>query len=207
MMNRVGRRAIVFVMLAAFIAGTVFAQGGSRGLLERKMWYVDEAGKPSAEILYWVIFLGNYELKINRKIDGEGTVKVNASMGYQFTSSGAIEGNGMGDKGGRLTTYPGMRIRISGNAEEIKLDQIDYIYDYGTKVALQDGRKGDFLIAEGGENLEVKRFQIMIYNNVKGKFGELELVLDKNRDRMPIVGIAFTKEGAAKAAAEPKSSY
>jgi hypothetical protein len=100
-----------------------------------------------------------------------------------------------------------MRIRVDGKAEEIKFDEIDYIYDYGTKVVAKDGRKGDFMIAEGGENLEVKRFQIMVYNNIKGKFGELELVLDKNRDRMPIVGIAFSKEAAAKAAKEPVSSY
>jgi hypothetical protein len=196
---------MVFVVLAALMAAAVFAQG-TRGLLERKMWYVDEAGK-TPEVLYWVIYLGNYELKVNRTIHGEGVVKVDASMNYQFTSSGALEGNGFGSKGGALMTYPGMRIRIGGNIEEVKLDQIDYIYDYGTKIALKDGRKGDFMIAEGGENLEIKRFQIMIYNNVKGKFGELELVLDKDRDRMPIIGIAFSKESAAKAAKEPVSSY
>jgi hypothetical protein len=200
-MSLITRKVAVFLMLAAFVAVSVFAQGGSRGLLERTMWFVDEAGKIQ-EALYWVIYLGDYDLQLKRNIHGEGQVTDNVTINFQLTSSGAIEGNGFGSKG-RVSTLSGMRIRYDDKIEEIKADHIDYIFDYGTKVVTKDGRRGELMLSEGGHNVDVKRFMLMLYRNETGKFGEFELKLIK--DREPIVGIAFSKESAAKAAKEPKS--
>jgi hypothetical protein len=197
----------VFLTLAV---GVAFAQQmpGQRSILERKMWYVSEAGKVG-EALYWSIYLGDYDVKLTRNVPGKGQVTATAGMNFQFLSSGYIEGNGAGPFGSesRVKSLPGMRIRVSGGQpEEIKLAEIDYIYDYCTKVVAKDGRRGDFMIgSEGGENLEVKRFQVMEYKQVKGKFGELELQIVQ--DRAPIIGISFSREGAVKASKEPVTDY
>jgi len=199
-MNRIVRVSALFAVMLTLSIGVLFAQG-QRGFLERKAWFVDGNGKVN-EMLYWRIFLGEYEIKLKRNIDGEGQINVNANMNFDFLSSGYIEGNGYSAKG-KMQSLPGMRIRTGGGeGVEIKIDKIDYIYDYGTKVVLKDGTRGDFMIgAEGGGLLEIKRFQLSEYRMVKGSFGEMEL--KEASDRMPIVALAFSKEAAAKAAKEP----
>ncbi|MCL2220459.1 MAG: hypothetical protein FWC23_10055 [Chitinispirillia bacterium] len=201
-MNRVLRVTVMFAVLLAISAGTVFAQG-ARGMIERKAWYVD-GDRKVGEMLYWRIFLGDYNVKLRRSFPGEGEITVDAGMNFQFFSAGYIEGNGTGSKG-RVSALMGMRIRIDGQVSEIKIEEIDYIYDYGTKVAMKDGRKGEFVMQMQPENtiLELKRFQLSEYKQVKGQWGELEL--KEVRDRMPIIGISFTKEGAARAAHEAVS--
>jgi hypothetical protein len=193
-------------ILLAFAAGAVFAQG-TKGMIESKAWYVD-SDKKIHEISYWRIYLGDYDVKLKRNYPGEGQVEVSAGMNFQLfpagPSKGFIEGNGQGSRG-RVQSLPGMRIVSGGGeGEEIKLDAVDYIYDYGTKVALKDGRKGDFMIgAENGGVLEIKRFQLSEYTKIKGRFGEEEL--KEVKDRQPIIGISFTKEGATRAASEATS--
>jgi len=207
-MNRLTRASVMFAALVMFAAGAVFAQ--TKGMIESKAWYVD-SDKKVREVAYWRIFLGDYDIKIKRNYPGEGQIEVPAGMNFQFfpagPNKGFIEGNGQGSKG-RVSSLPNMRIVSGGgDGEEIKMDVIDYIYDYGTKVALKDGRKGDFMI--GGDGiagiLEIKRFQLSEYVQIKGKFGELEL--KEVKDRVPIIGISFTKEGATRAAAEAVSDY
>ena len=204
-MNRILRVSAFFAVTLALAVGLLFAQGGQRGMLERKAWFVDGNNKIS-EMLYWRIYLGEYDVKLKRNVDGEGQINVSATMNFDFFSSGYIEGNGFGSKG-KVNSLPGMRIRLGGGESvEIKINDIDYIYDYGTKVVTKDGRRGDFMIgAEGGSLLEIKRFQLSEYRMVKGSFGEMEL--KEASDRMPIVALAFSKEAAAKAAKEPVSNY
>jgi hypothetical protein len=170
-------------------------------MLERKAWFVDGNNKIS-EMLYWRIYLGEYEVKLKRNVAGEGQINVTANMNFDLFSSGYIEGNGYSSKG-KMNSLPGMRIRTDGGeGTEIKVQDIDYIYDYGTKVVTKDGRRGDFMIgAEGGGLLQIKRFQLSEYRMVKGSFGEMEL--KEASDRMPIIALAFSKEAAAKAAKEP----
>jgi len=203
-MNRIVSVSVFFAAVLALAAGALFAQG-QRGMLERKAWFVDGNSKIS-EMLYWRIYLGEYEVKLKRNVDGEGQINVNANMNFDFLSSGYIEGNGFGAKVGKVSSLPGMRIRVDGGeGVEIKINDIDYIYDYGTKVVTKDGRRGDFMIgAEGGGLLEIKRFQLSEYKMVKGSYGEMEL--KEASDRMPIIALAFSKESAAKAAKEPVSN-
>jgi len=203
MMNRLTRMSAVFAVLLAFAVGAVFAQ--SRGMIERKAWYVD-TDKKIHEVTYWRVYLGDYDIKLKRNIPGEGQVTIDAGVNFQFFSAGYIEGNGHSAKG-KVSSLPGMRIVLGdGEGDEIKIGDIDYIYDYGTKVATKDGRKGNFMIgAEGGGLLEVKRFQLTEYKQFKGSYGEMEL--KEVTDRLPVIGIAFTKEAAAKAAAEATTDY
>jgi len=201
-MNRFARVSLFFAIIFTLAAGLVLAQG-SRGMIQRKVWYVD-SDKKIYEAVYWRIYLGDYDVKLKRTYPGEGEVTVPAGMNFQFFSAGYIEGNGQGSRG-KVTSLPGMRLRAGGgDAVEIKIDEIDYIYDYGTKVAAKDGRRGEFLIgAEGGGLLEIKRFQLTEYKEFKGSFGEVEL--KETKDRQPIVAIAFSKEAATKAASEAVS--
>jgi hypothetical protein len=194
---------MMFAVLLTLSAGAVFAQG-SRGMIERKAWYVDADGRVSAEMLYWRVYLGDYDVKIKRTFPGHGEVTVDAGMNFQFFSAGYIEGNGASARG-RVTDLPAMRIRVDGSTSEIRIDAIDYIYDYGTKVATKDGRKGDFLFQLQGEGptLEPKRFQLTEFRQQKGQWGEMEL--KAVNDRVPIIGISFTREGAQRAASEPVS--
>jgi hypothetical protein len=210
-----GRSAkfVFLTVLLTFSAGAVFAQG-TKGFIPRKAWYVDNDKKVYETVDrtllkgddwgYWRIYLGDYDVKLKRNFPGEGQVTVAAGMNFQLFSAGFIEGNGQSSRG-KVQSLPGMRIVSGGGTgEEFKVDAIDYIYDYGTKVALKDGRKGDFMIGdENGELLEIKRFQLSVYTKIKGKFGEEEL--RETKDRLPIIGISFTKEGAARAAAEATS--
>jgi len=203
-MNRIARVTVFFAVLLALAAGVVFAQG-QRGMVQRKVWYVD-ANKKIHEAIYWRIYLGDYDVKLKRHVDGKGQITVNAGMNFQFFSAGYIEGNGHSAEG-KMSSLPGMRIRTGGEAVEVKINDIDYIYDYGTKVVMKDGRRGEFLIgmveSDGGGVLEVKRFQFTEYKEFKGSFGEIEL--KETKDREPIVALAFSKEAAAKAASEAVS--
>jgi len=192
----------MLTVLLALSAGSVFAQG-ARGMIERKAWFVDGGGKVT-EMLYWRIYLGDYNTKLTRQIPGKGQVTFDAGMNFQFFSAGYIEGNGASSEG-RVTALPGMRIRTGGTVAEIKIDEIDYIYDYGTKVATKDGRKGDFVmqLQPEGTILEIKRFQLSLYTMQKGSLGEMEL--KETMDKVPVIGLSFSKEGAERASKEAVS--
>ncbi|MDR2692724.1 MAG: hypothetical protein LBB74_00720 [Chitinispirillales bacterium] len=205
-MNRLIRTSVMFAAFFVFAAGAVFAQG-TKGMIESKAWYVD-TDKKIREMSYWRVYLGDYDIKLKRNYPGEGQIEIAAGMNFQLfpagPSKGFIEGNGQSIKG-KVSSLPGMRIVSGGGeGEEVKMEEIDYIYDYGTKVALKDGRKGNFMIgAEGGGVLEIKRFQLSEYTKMKGRFGEEEL--KEVKDRVPVIGISFTKEGATRAASEATS--
>jgi hypothetical protein len=168
--------------------------------MERRIWYVDSDGR-TGEAIYWRIFLGQYEdVRFRRRIPGQGDRIIPASMNFQLISSGYVEGNGVSTEQGvgRVSIQPHMRIKLeNGEAHNVLIDAIDYIYDYGTKVALKDGRKGDFLIhTDADMELEVRRFQLTEFRMVGEELREVS-------DRMPIVAIAFSREALPKAQAEP----
>jgi len=201
-MNRMTRKisflcAILLVMIAA---ASLFAD---RAIIERKVWYVD-VDKKIKEARFWTIFLGNYDKQLTRQFPGEGTVTFPASINYQLVSSGYIEGNGAGARGPVRKLLPGMMIKVD-NSEPvvINISEIDYIYDWGTKVALKDGRKGEFMMNAEGKPTEIKRFAIREFKEV---MSHGEKVLNSTADHdTPIIALAFSKEGAARAAKEPVS--
>jgi hypothetical protein len=174
-----------------------------RAIIERRVWYVDP-DKKIAEARFWTIFLGNYDKQLTRNFPGEGSITFPASINYQLVSSGYIEGNGAGSRGPVRKLLPAMLIRVEGEEPAtIQIANIDYIYDWGTKVALTDGRKGDFLMNAEGKPTEIKRFNIREFKEV---MSHGERVLNSSADHdTPIVALAFSREGAARAAREPVS--
>jgi len=196
-MRRTGFLALLLVMAAA---SALFAD---RAIIERRVWYVNSDQK-IAEARFWTIFLGNYDKNLTRNFPGEGAITFPASINYQLVSSGYIEGNGAGARGPVRKLLPSMLIRVAGQEPAvINIAAIDYIYDWGTKVALTDGRKGDFLINAEGGPIEPKRFALREFREIES-FGEKVLNSTAEHDS-PIIALAFTREGAQRAAREPVS--
>jgi len=196
-MNRVIRISMLLAVLMAFTA-PVFAQG-SRSVIERKIWYVD-GNKRIAEAQYWRIFLGDYQaVQLRRTFPGEGQITVEAGMNFQLLSSGYIEGNGASSRG-RVNSLPRMQIVINGQPDAILIDDIDYIFDYGTKVVTKDGRRGDFQFLVDGVLMTPRRFQITVFVQSVGAFGEPEL--NPSITMLPIPAVAFSREAATRASQE-----
>lgn len=195
-------RSKVFKIIAAaallltVVSSVVVAQS-ARTFLERRMWYVDADGR-IADILHWRIVLGNHEVTLRRRIVGHGEIPVESNMMFQMISSGYIEGVGHSQHG-RVGAQPAMMLReAGGQGERVLLDSIAYIYDYGTKVVMRNGRRGDFYMHLEGRDLDIPRFGLTTLAVV----GE---ELRVTSQEMPIVAIAFSQEFAQQAAAEPRS--
>lgn len=202
-MNRIARKSCFWMVLFMVVAaGVLFAQS-NRSIIERKVWYTTDTNKKVGEARFWTIFLGNYDMKITRDFPGEGRITFDASINYQLLSSGYIEGNGAGSRGKLNGLLPAMLIKTEAGEATIQIADIDYIYDWGTKVALRDGRKGDFMMSAEGKPTEIKRFSLREFKEVDS-FGEKILNSASEGDK-PIVTLAFTKEASARAAKEPVS--
>jgi len=200
--HKIGFLAVLLVMTAAAV---LFAQQETtRGLLERKVWVIDP-NKKVTEATFWSVFLGTYDMSLTRDFPGEGSITFPASINYMLLSSGYIEGNGAGARGPVRKLLPAMLISVGGGEPAtIGIGDIDYIYDWGTKVALRDGRKGDFMMNAEGKPTEIKRFAIREFRQVMSH-GEKVLNSTAVGEDKPIVAIAFSKEAAAKAAREAVS--
>jgi hypothetical protein len=202
-MNRAARVSLLFAVLFALSAVPSFAQG-QRGMIERNAWYVGADGR-IAQVQYWRVFLGDFnDVTLRRTFHGAGEIDVQAGMNFQLFSSGHVEGNGASARG-RVQALPRMRITVDGQGSFIRIDEIDYIFDYGTKVVLKDGRRGDFAFELNPEGTVMvpRRFQLSNFVMSTGRFGEPELTPQLNL--VPIVAIAFSQEAARRAAQEPVS--
>ena len=131
-MRRFYIAALSFLLLAV-------SASYARNILEKKMFYLSNTGK-TGMAKFWVIYLGNFDCKLNRKFPGEPEQKIDASMNLQYLSSGYIEGNGYSAKG-KVDCLPTMWISNEKGERMISSDSIDFIYDYGRKVQMIDGKR------------------------------------------------------------------
>lgn len=144
---------------------------------------------------FWVIYLGNFDCKLNRKFPGEPEQKIDASMNLQYLSSGYIEGNGYSAKG-KVDCLPTMWISNEKGERMISSDSIDFIYDYGRKVQMIDGENGTFIINVEGDKRESKKFLMREYK-MQMYFGEE--ILKEGSEETPLAAFAYSKEGLARA--------
>jgi hypothetical protein len=91
-----------------------------------------------------------------------------------------------------------MEIRDAGGNRKISIDSIDFIYDYGTKVGLKSGARGDFIINVEGDlktatKLLMREYKLTMY------FGEE--ILKEGSEETALSAFAFSKEGLARARA------
>lgn len=184
------RRRTLFFALFVFslFASTPFA----RSILEKKVYYINNAGK-TGEARFWSIYLGNHDCKLTRKSPGQPDKEIVASMNLQFLSSGYIEGNGYGVTG-KVQSLPTMEFRDAGGDRKINIDSIDFIYDYGSKVQLKSGARGDFVINVEGDKKIANRF-LMREFKLTMYFGEE--ILKEGAEETALKAIAFSKNGIA----------
>ena len=168
--------------------------GFARNILEKKMYYLSNESK-SGEARFWVVYLGNFDCKINRKFPGEPEQSIDASMNIQYLSSGYLEGNGYSAKG-KVDCLPTMLLTNENGEKSFNADSIDYVYDYGRKVRLITGEEGSFIINVEGVKKESKKFLMREYKLTK-LYGEE--ILKEGSTETPLAAFAYSKEGLARA--------
>lgn len=182
------------VLLAGLLLVLFAVQPFARSILEKKMYYITNTGK-TGMARFWTVFLGNHDCKIQRKAPGQAEKEIVASMNLQLLSSGYIEGNGYGESG-KVQSLPLMEIRTPEGERKINIDSILCIYDYGTKVILNSGTTGDFIINVEGDRKMARKF-LMREFKLTNYFGEE--ILKEGSEETLLSAIAFSKEGLAKA--------
>ncbi|NLD99199.1 MAG: hypothetical protein GX640_04940 [Fibrobacter sp.] len=188
------RKQILFTLA---IVALGISSSFARNILEKKMFYLTNNNK-QGQAIYWVIYLGNFDLKLNRKFPGEPEQQIDASVNFNYLSSGYIEGNGYSAKG-KIDCLPTMEIKNESGERQIKSDSIDFIYDYGSKVQLINGEKGEFIINVEGDRQTAKKFLMREYKQ-QVLYGEK--ILKEGSEETYVAAIAFTKEGLARAVKE-----
>ncbi len=186
------RRNVVF--FALLLCSLPVIKPSARSILERKLYYIDGSGK-TGEARFWSIYLGSHDCRIIRKTPGQQDKEIKATMNLQFLSSGYIEGNGYGP-GGKVQSLPTMEIRDANGERKIDIDSIDFIYDYGSKIQLKSGARGDFIINVEGDKKIANRFLIREFK-LTMYYGEE--ILKEGADETSLKAIAFSKEGLARA--------
>ncbi|HEX2959953.1 MAG TPA: hypothetical protein VHO70_24165 [Chitinispirillaceae bacterium] len=186
------RRSVLFCSFSLLLLAA--SSGFARNILEKKIQYINNNGKVG-QARFWVVFLGNFDVKLTKKFPGEPEQQVDASVNFQIISSGYIEGNGYSAKG-KIDHKPPMIISNANGERKIDLDSIDFIYDYGAKVALVNGETGDFFMDVDGTKLAAKKFLMREYA-LTNYYGEE--ILKEGSTEIPLAAFALTKEGIARA--------
>ncbi len=187
----INRKRILFVLsIIAFSVTACFA----RNILQKKMFYLSSDNK-QGQALYWVVYLGNFDCKLTRKFPGEPAQPIDASMNFQYISSGYVEGNGYSAKG-KVDCLPTMVINNNNGERQITSDSIDFIYDYGQKVQLLNGETGELIINAEGDKKLAKRFLMREYK-LTMYYGEE--ILKEGSTETPLAAFAYSKEGLARA--------
>ena len=186
-MRRFSIAVFSFLLLAVSISY-------GRNILEKKMFYLSNTGK-TGMAKYWVVYLGNFDCKLNRKFPGESEQKIDASMNLQFLSSGYVEGNGYSAKG-KVDCLPTMWINNDNGERMISSDSIDFIYDYGRRVQMINGENGTLVINIEGEKKDSKRFLMREYK-MTILYGEE--ILKEGSEETQLAAFAYSKEGLARA--------
>ncbi len=181
-------------MLAGLLLALFAVQPFARSILEKKMYYISNTGK-TGMARFWTVFLGNHDCKIRRKSPGVPEKEIVASMNLQLLSSGYIEGNGYGESG-KVQSLPVMELKTPEGERKISIDSILCIYDYGTKVILNSGAEGDFIINVEGDRKVARKFLLREFK-LTNYFGEE--ILKEGSEETYLSAIAFSKAGLAKA--------
>jgi hypothetical protein len=166
-------------------------------MLERKVQYQNAATGKIGEAKYWFVYLGSRDCTLNRKYFCEEIQPVTGGMNFSLLSSGYIEGNGYSAKG-KLESLPGMKIRNEQGERLITLDSIECIYEYGEKVLMTGGERGDFVIDIEGTPMTARKFELTEYKLVEV---DGEKTLKPAGDAVKLSAIAFVKGGLQRAAA------
>jgi hypothetical protein len=160
-----------------------------KGLLEKPLYYSSKGTLATAK--YWVIYFGDYSGKIMRKFPGEELAPIDATVNFNFNSSGYIEGRGYSAKG-KIECEAKFAIKTADREEIISLDTIDAIYDFGKKVLLKDGTDAELLMDLEGTKIPIKKLMLREYKFVD-LYGEKILKEDTTKAEVYLSAFAFSK--------------
>lgn len=168
-----------------------------RSLMPHAIVYVDGTTSAVGECKFWAMYLGNHDLVLTRKFPGDDPKPVKVGMNLSLVSSGYIEGSGASSKG-KISAQANLAMTTGSDTTLISLDSIDFIYDWGTKVKLRNGLKGDLVIDVEGVRVMAKGLELRVYQMIK-QYGEEVL---KDLKTVRISGFAFNKDGAKQVISE-----
>ncbi|MBD3393754.1 MAG: hypothetical protein GF418_16605 [Chitinivibrionales bacterium] len=180
--------AVTFVLTLTI--GAARAQYGpynSRGLLEKKLYYVDENGK-AGTCEFWSLYLGKHSCKITKPFPGEGDVVLDAEVNFNFLSSLYIEGKGYSSRG-KIDVDAKFAVPEGDGLKDIEPEQIEYVYDYGAKVKVSNGDVTDLYLHPEGNKLPIRRMLVRIFTYDK-KYKSLDFARD-----IAIKAFSFSKAG------------
>lgn len=157
-------------MLNIIAAGTIAllfhtTPANASSLLHKDIWYLPEGSRP-AKASYWHITLGEYDLNIPLRPLGatpSQTTSIPAKISYRMSSNGYIEATGVTKTGQKIGYEAGFGIRTGNKEIPISGDQIAYFYNFGKRIALKDGTRGDFVFIDGPNILTPKTFLLQPY--------------------------------------------
>lgn len=172
------------------------AQYGQRSLLERRVYYLADGKIASCD--FWSIPLGKFSTTLRRYYPGFDTVEVTSNMNFSFLSSGYIEGNGYGDRG-KVAAEAEFAIEEEGALKPIDINDIDYVYQSGSRVKLKNGADTDLFIHSEGNKFSASSMQIMIW-----AYDKVYKELKHSKDIPAIDAFSFTKEGAVRGLKAPR---
>lgn len=194
------RRVVYALCLGLVVAASLPAM---KGLLEKKIWYVNN--NKIGETTYWVVYVGEYPVTVQRKFPGEDIAPIEATFNFNLLSSGYLEGTGYCAKG-KVSARAELAIRGASGDSAVPFEEVECIYDFGRKIRLTNGAEGEFLLDIEGTMVPVKKTQLRTYKYTEVD-GDRSLKEDHENTDLMVSTISFTKEGvgaAKKAMAAPK---
>ncbi|MBN1984382.1 MAG: hypothetical protein JW795_22850 [Chitinivibrionales bacterium] len=179
--------AFALVAVSLF-AADVFGQYGQRSLLEKKIYYVTEGKINSCD--YWSLPIGRFTCTIRRYYPGQDTIPITSDMNFSLLSNGYIEGNGYSDKG-KTGAEGEFAIDSAEGIKKVGVNDIDFVYQNGSKVKLKDGSDVPLYLYCEGNKFTVSQMKIMIW-----RYDTFYKELKHLKDVDGVTAFSFTKEGA-----------
>jgi hypothetical protein len=169
----------------------------SRGLLEKKIYYIDENGKKGT-CGFWSLHLGKHSCKLKKPFPGEGDVILDAEVNFNFLSSLYIEGKGYSSRG-KVSADAKFAVPEGEGVKDIEPEQLEFIYNYGSKAKVSSVGLTDLILHSQDNQLIIKRMLLRIFAYNK-QYKELKFAKD-----VPIQAFSFSKAGLQEAIRAQKS--
>lgn len=188
------KRMRIWQITMCLVAVCAFHSFALKGMLEKKLYYITAKEHVQDTVSYWAIFLGTYDVTIDRKFPGEPKQPIDASINFSLLSNGYIQGQGYSEKG-EIHSEAELKIVVDSTTQRtFSPEEIVCVYDYGRKVKLSDQTMGDLYLSIEGVDVKVKKLQLRRYVFYT-KYGEKMLQEDKEHTDVILYGFAYSREG------------
>ena len=170
----VSRVGIVFS--AAVILSVTLVNGGARALLEKPIPFTSNDKTGSCK--YWTVYIGNFPCMMKRAFPGHDEETLKVDMNVTIVSSGYAEAVGVCNRG-KVDAKGKMYLLNDSGRAEVRVDDIDKIYEDGKRVTSKQGKTGDLMVDVEGNELTPKVLTLRKYNVIID-MGDTTLKLDND---------------------------